>query len=74
MRPSRQVTVRVDNPATASPQATLTDIKRWLAENKVTAVRVTPIVDALGYAFLVVFDSEEAAEYFRVEFLGQRLD
>lgn len=74
MDPSRQVTVRVDNPATASPQATLTDINRWLLEYKVTAASVTPTIDASGCAFLVVFDCEEAAEFFRAEFLGERLD
>jgi hypothetical protein len=74
MAPSSPVTVRVDNPATASPQATLSDIRRWLLENKVTAVSVTPIVDSSGTAFLVVFDSEETAEFFRAEFMGQRLD
>ena len=74
MEPSRPLTVRVDNPATASPQATLADINGWLLENKVSAISVTPIVDASSFAFLVVFDSEEAAEYFRSEFLGQRLD
>jgi hypothetical protein len=73
MARSPPVIVRVDNPATASPQATLTDINHWLLEYRVTASSVTPIIDASGCAFLVTFDSEEAAEYFRAEFMGERL-